>query len=375
MNQLLSRLQVSRDKAKMEGLWRERRVLDKGLCDFASNDYLGLARDLRLAAALNDGARRYGVGSGASPLVSGYHQAHQQLEQTLCHASGHEAALLFCSGFAANLALCHALFTPEDTLIADKLIHASMIDGVLGSGARLRRYPHCDVSAAEKLLAQYPGTALLTESIFSMDGDLAPLTELSALCEARQSLLIVDDAHGFGVIGEAAMGASRLSGVRPALQIITFGKAMGCQGAAILGSRELIETLVARARHYIYSTALSPALAHVATEAIAIIASGNMHTKLHSNIDLFKRLSDDAGLALLPSSSPIQLLPVGSNALCLELGQRLREAGFLVGAIRPPTVPGPRLRITLSASHTEDQIGALVKWLAVNSAAHGVDVS
>lgn len=369
MNQLLARLQVSRYKAKTDGLWRERRVLDEGLCDFASNDYLGLARDPRLADALSEGARLYGVGSRASPLVAGYHKAHQILEATLCQATGHEAALLFCSGFAANLALSNALFTAEDTLIADKLIHASMIDGALQSGARLRRYPHCDTRAAERLLSQNPGTALLTESIFSMDGDLAPLGELSELCDAHHSLLIVDDAHGFGVTGEGAMGASRLPGVRPALQIITFGKAMGCQGAAILGSAELIDSLVARARHYIYSTALSPALAHVATAAIAIIAGGDMHARLLENIAGFKRLSEAAGLALLPSSSPIQLLPVSSNAECLALGLRLRDAGFLVGAIRPPTVPAPRLRITLSASHNAGKIAALVQILAAECGA------
>ncbi|WP_349356689.1 aminotransferase class I/II-fold pyridoxal phosphate-dependent enzyme [Shewanella jiangmenensis] len=358
--------------------------------DFSSNDYLGLARDPRLTEALAEGARRFGVGSRASPLVSGYHDAHLLLEQALCAATGHEAALLFCSGFAANLALCHGLFNDTDALVADKFIHASMIDGVKASGATLRRYPHCSLEGAARLLERFPGTALLTESIFSMDGDLAPLSSLAALCRANNSLLIVDDAHGFGIIGENGMGASRLAldssaecgvngdtgtgskpagQVLPALQVITFGKAMGCQGAAILGSQELIEHLVARARHYIYSTALSPAQAHVAKVAIECIQAGAERERLLSNIRYFTGRAAKLNLPLLDAgqpgiaNSPIQLLPIASNALCLDAGNILKSKGFLVGAIRPPTVPSPRLRITLSACHSKDEIDALLQSL------------
>lgn len=364
MNRLLHRLAEARVKAESAGLWRQRQRHSPALMDFSANDYLGLARDERLAEALAEGARRYGVGSGASPLVSGYSEAHAELEAALCAATGHEAALLFCSGFAANLALCHALFDSTDTLVADKLIHASMIDGILGSGANLKRYPHCDPSGAARLIERFPGTALLTESIFSMDGDLAPLLPLSNLCESHNSLFIVDDAHGFGVIGEQAMGASRLDGVNISLQLVTFGKALGCQGAAVLGSQALIESLVASARHYIYSTALSPAQAHAARVSLSLVQQGEKSATLAVNIRHFLNCAKEVGLALLPSQSPIQLMPVPTVQACLMAADTLKARGFLVGAIRPPTVPAPRLRITLSAAQSMNSIEALVNALA-----------
>ncbi|QSX42144.1 aminotransferase class I/II-fold pyridoxal phosphate-dependent enzyme [Shewanella cyperi] len=371
MNPLLARLQANRLALTEAGLWRRRRLWAPALIDFSANDYLGLAREPQLAAALAEGANRFGVGSRASALVSGYSPAHEALEQELCRVTGHEAALLFCSGFAANLALAATLLQAGDTLIADKYIHASVIDGVQASGAALRRFPHNDLDGAARLLGKYPGTALWTESIFSMDGDGAPLAQLARLCREHNSLLIVDDAHGFGVIGEEGMGASRLpeftrSAGEPGIdiQLVTFGKALGAQGAAILGSKALIDSLVACARHYIYSTALSPAQAFCVSEAIRLAAGSDARARLFDNINYFRRGAQALGLELLDSASAIQLLPMADVPSCMAAAEQLRQQGVLVGAIRPPTVPSPRLRITLSAGHSRPQLDALLAALA-----------
>jgi 8-amino-7-oxononanoate synthase len=348
--------------------------------NFSSNDYLGLSQEPELAEALYQAAKTYGVGSGASPLVTGYSEAHQALERHLCELTGHEAALLFCSGFSANTALMKTLFGPEDTVLADKLVHASVIDGLRDSGAELKRFVHNSPDSAARLLEKVPAAALVTESLFSMDGDLAPLASLSALCRSHGTWLIVDDAHGFGVIGEGGRGASALASdvqmdVQIDVQIVTFGKALGCQGAAVLGRRELIDFLVSNAREYIYSTALSPVNAALALAASRFAqANPQLRTRLEDNIDYFTSLCRQAGIPLLASASAIQPIIIGNAGETMRVAEALRERGIWVGAIRPPTVPvgSARLRLTLTARHSKEEIAKCFAALETVLAAGGV---
>ncbi|MDR8523561.1 8-amino-7-oxononanoate synthase [Shewanella fidelis] len=336
--------------------------------NFSSNDYLGLATSNELTEALYQGAKDYGVGSTASSLVVGYTQAHAKLEQALCDVTGHEAALLFCSGFSANNALMKTLFEANDLVVADKLIHASVIDGIQDSGAKLKRFSHNDVESAKSHFERFKPTALITESVFSMDGDIAPLVELSALCQQHGAWLIVDDAHGFGVIGEDGFGATRLNAdIKIDAQLVTFGKALGGQGAAILGSQALIDFLVANARHYIYSTALSPASAAAAYTALTVIETQpELRAKLDENINYFRKQCQENNIELTGSTTAIQPIILGDSAKTMAVAKRLKEHGFWLGAIRPPTVPqgGARLRLTLNANHCQQDISALVNVLA-----------
>ncbi|UCX05192.1 8-amino-7-oxononanoate synthase [Shewanella glacialimarina] len=351
------------------GLLRQRHELNAAthqptaFIDFSHNDYLGLANASELADALYQGALTYGVGSKASPLVSGYGQAHAMLEQKLCEMTGHQAGMLFCSGFSANSALMKTLFSSTDTVIADKLVHASIIDGIQDSGAKLLRYLHNDIDSAARLLTKHPNSVLVTESVFSMDGDCAPISDLSALCRQHNSLIIVDDAHGFGVLS-----AKRLTAADADIQVVTFGKALGCQGAAILASQQVIDFLVANARHYIYSTALSPANAYLAFSALKLIEQQPERLmQLNDNITLFRRLAEQAGIGLTESNTAIQPIIIGDNISTMTVAESLAQKGFKVGAIRSPTVPqgSARLRITLNAKHTSAQICQLVAELAL----------
>lgn len=375
---LSQRILARQTQLESAGLLRRRQVdvavwkrdeqasfFDKPLINFASNDYLGLSDEPALVEALYQGAKLYGAGSGASPLVTGYLSPHKTLEERLCELTGHEAGLLFCSGFSANQALIQALFDDSDVLLADKLIHASVIDGVSASKAKLKRFVHNDLDSARRLTERWQPQAILTESIFSMDGDIAPLKALNELAHRHDAWFIVDDAHGFGTIGEKGRGASQYAHDID-VQLVTFGKALGCQGAAVLGSKVLIDYLVANARHYIYSTALSPALAHLALAAINFMdSSPQLRERLFLNIKLFKELCLQASLPLHPSDTAIQPVIVGDSQVCLSMAAKLKQNGVFVAAIRPPTVPqgGVRLRVTLSAKHTEKEIRYLVEQL------------
>ena len=354
-----------------QGLLRQRRSLSTlaaatltteqgdSLLNFASNDYLGLSRAPEVIAALQQGAAQYGVGSTASPLVCGYSAAHHQLERALCDVTGAEAAILFSSGFSANTALIKTLFNADDIIVADKLVHASMIDGLRDANVTLKRFIHNDVNAAERLLSKTATpTALLTETVFSMDGDQAPLAELAALCQQYHCTLILDDAHGF-------LTSDTLN-VQPLARLITFGKALGCQGAAIVGSQQLIDFLVANCREYIYSNALSPACCVAASKALELAQQSDAIATLNANITKFRQLATAANLALLDSTTAIQPLLVGGSANVMDIAQQLQQRGILVGAIRPPTVPqgSSRLRITLSAAHSTAQLETLVTALA-----------
>ncbi len=335
--------------------------------NFSSNDYLGLSQAPQLLESLNTSAKTYGVGSGSSPLVTGYSDAHVQLEQALCQITGHEAGLLFCSGFSANAALMKTLFDSGDTVIADKLVHASIIDGLTDSKATFKRFLHNDIQSADRLMAKYSPQAVITESIFSMDGDIAPLEALSTSCKRNNSWLIVDDAHGFGIqaaLGNYVPASAELADV----QVVTFGKAIGCQGAAILGSQALIDFLVSNAREYIYSTAISPVNASVALAAVELTQGANTRAlTLADNIDYFKRACGLAHITLTDSITPIQPLIIGDVDKTVLIAEQLRESGIWVGAIRPPTVPkgSARLRITITALHTHDEIDKLVSALTL----------
>lgn len=360
------RMQHTLDTLSSHGLLRVRKnqSLSSTLVDFSHNDYLGLSTHSKVINAVATGAAKLGVGAKASPLVSGYHDIQATLESKLCQLTGHESALLFCSGFSANTALMQALLTPDDVVIADKLIHASLIDGILHSQAKLKRFAHNDLSHAQVLLTTNSPSVCVTESVFSMDGDKAELNSLKAMCEVSNTLLVVDDAHGFG------LAPTKLTDTNAKLadvQVITFGKALGGQGAAILGAKALIDYMVATSRQYIYSTGISPVAALSALAAIEVLESESEHLeRLNHNIAYFKQQCAEHKITLMPSDSPIQPLMVGGNEAVMGLSQIISEQGFKVGAIRSPTVPKgqARLRITLNSTHTFEQIASLVSVIS-----------
>ncbi len=339
--------------------------------NFAANDYLGLAAEPRVAEALAEGARRWGAGSGAAHLLSGHTRAHAEFEEALADFLGCEAALLFSTGYMANLGAVGALVDRSGSVVEDKLNHASLIDAAILSRARLLRYAHADVRAAGDRLEQAEGTRLLvTDGVFSMDGDLAPLPELAALAERHDAVFMVDDAHGFGVLGESGRGSLEHCGLEPGsvpVHVVTLGKALGVFGAAVAGDRVLIDTLVQRARPWIYTTALPPALASAMKVALDLLREeGWRRERVNAHVARFRAACLDAGLELMNSETPIQPVIVGGSERALAVSARLRERGFYVPAIRPPTVPqgSARLRITLSAAHTTEQVDALVSALA-----------
>jgi len=370
------------ERRRAEGLYRQRltgdgpcgpqmRVGGETLLAFCSNDYLGVANDPRVVAALAEGARAFGAGAGASHLVSGHSRAHALLEESVAEFTGRPAALCFSTGYMANLGVVAALTGRGDRVFEDRLNHASLIDAALLSGARLRRYAHGDPGALERLLAAAgEGERLVaSDGVFSMDGDVAPLPALQAAAVAAGAWLLIDDAHGLGVIGPTGRGSLEHHGLTcgPGCVLMgTLGKAFGTFGAFVAGSPELIDTLVQRARTYIYTTALPPALAMAARAAVTIAAQeGWRRDHLAGLIARLRAGLADLPLPLLPSHTPIQPLVLGDARRALAASAALRERGLLVPAIRPPTVPAgsARLRITLSAAHTADQVDRLVEAL------------
>lgn len=354
------------------GLTTHVRVEGRELVNFCSNDYLGLARDPRVTAAMTTSAKTFGVGSGAAHLVTGHTIEHQRLEAELADLTGREAALLFSTGYMANLGILTALIGRGGLVLEDRLNHASLIDGALLSGARLSRYAHANVGDAMARLdkAEEEEHLIATDGVFSMDGDIAPLRELALAAQAQHALLYVDDAHGVGVVGPDGRGsvaAARLSGAAP-LQLVTLGKALGGYGAAVLGDADLIEHLAETARPYVYTTALPPAQAAASLAAVKLARrEGWRRDKLLAQVAQFRRLAAQRGLELLPSDTPIQPLLCVSDAQALAMAAALEQQGFWVAAIRPPTVPEgrARLRVTLSALHAPEDIEALVDALAV----------
>ncbi|RNM02962.1 8-amino-7-oxononanoate synthase [Dickeya undicola] len=338
--------------------------------NFSCNDYLGLSQHPAIVRAWQQGADRYGVGSGGSGHVTGYTNAHEQLEQQLADWLGYDRALLMISGFAANQAVVTALLTEGDRILADRLSHASLLEAASLSPATLRRFHHNQPDSLQQLLEKPVSgqTLVVTEGVFSMDGDTAPLAALHTRCREQGAWLMVDDAHGIGTVGEQGRGCSWQQGVKPELLIVTFGKAFGVSGAAVLCSQPVAEYLLQFARHLIYSTAMPPAQACALDAALAVVRSADGDERRTALVQTVRRFRDGAAglpFRLLASESAIQPLIIGDNAWALALAQQLRTQGLWVNAIRPPTVPPgtARLRITLTASHQPEDIDRLLEVL------------
>lgn len=368
---------------RAQGLYRERQSLrspqgaevqigDECLLAFCSNDYLGLANDPRLIEAFCIGARAHGVGSGASHLVSGHSVAHHALEQELAEFVGARRALLFSTGYMANIGVLGALMNRHGVVFADKLNHASLIDAARLSQATVRRYAHVDMQRLEALLTEAEDTPRLiaSDAVFSMDGDIAPVPRLLARARAHGAWLLMDDAHGLGVLGPQGRGTLAQHGVGPTEPVIlmgTLGKAFGVFGAFVAGSEALIETLIQRARTYIYTTALPPAVAAALRTSLGIVRSEDWRReRLRALVARFVDGARALGLRVLPSTTPIQPVILGSAEAALAASRALRQRGLLVPAIRPPTVAADsaRLRITFSAAHEPTHVDRLLEALA-----------
>ncbi|ENR8889300.1 TPA: 8-amino-7-oxononanoate synthase [Citrobacter koseri] len=338
--------------------------------NFSSNDYLGLSHHPQIIRAWQQGAERFGIGSGGSGHVSGYSVAHQALEEALAGWLGYSRALLFISGFAANQAVIAALMAKDDRIVADRLSHASLLEAANLSPATLRRFTHNDPQHLARLLdAPCGGQQLVvTEGIFSMDGDGAPLAKIHRAARQRNAWLLVDDAHGIGVTGDEGRGSCWRQQVKPELLIVTFGKGFGVSGAAILCSESVADYLLQFARHLIYSTSMPPAQAQALSAALAVIRSpegADRREKLAALIQRFRSGVKASDFTLANSHSAIQPLIVGDNARALRLADTLREQGCWVSAIRPPTVPAgtARLRLTLTQAHETQDIDRLLEVL------------
>ncbi|MBF8739812.1 8-amino-7-oxononanoate synthase [Pseudomonas guariconensis] len=343
----------------------------QALLAFCSNDYLGLANHPEVIAAWRAGAERWGVGGGASHLVIGHSTAHHAVEEALAELTGRPRALLFSTGYMANLGAITALVGQGDTVLQDRLNHASLLDGGLLSGARFSRYLHNDPASLASRLAKATGnTLVVTDGVFSMDGDLADLPALAQAARTRDAWLMVDDAHGLGTLGANGGGIVEHFGLGvedvPVL-IGTLGKACGTAGAFVAGSEELIEALVQFARPYIYTTSQPPALACATLKSLELLRRERWRREhLEALIRQFRRGAAQIGLELMDSPTAIQPILIGNSARALQLSRMLRERGLLVTAIRPPTVPAgsARLRVTLSAAHSEAQVQLLLNALA-----------
>ncbi|MDD5177151.1 MAG: 8-amino-7-oxononanoate synthase [Sterolibacterium sp.] len=365
------------------GLERRRRVVrpvtstqveadGKLVTAFASNDYLGLSRHPSLIEAIAEGARHFGAGAGASHLISGHHEVHEVLEHEIARFAGKPAALHFMNGYVANLALMTALAGKGDVIYSDAFNHASIVDGARLSQAEINIYPHADVQALETLLKASAARQKLvvTDAVFSMDGDVAPLRELLALCEQYDALLIVDDAHGLGVWGPEGRGSLQALGLQSERIVYmgTLGKSAGLSGAFVAAEELIIDRLIQRARPYVFSTAGSPALAHATLTALDLIRSADA---ARGRLVIYRERLQSASSGwrpyrLLTSSTPIQPLVIGENTATVRIADALLQEGLWVPAIRPPTVPkgSARLRITLSAAHTLEDIERLVGALS-----------
>ena len=380
---LRRRAQAQRAEALAHDLVRSRRVVTRRdgvrleidgrwLLNFCGNDYLGLAQQFQVVDAVQGAAARDGIGGIGSHLVCGHHVAHEALEREVADWLEVPRALVFGSGYAANLAVQQVLLGEGDTSVQDRLNHASLIDGARLAGCRLRRYPHGDAEGALRQLRTVPtGAAMLaTDGVFSMDGDVAPLRQLALVARVQSALFYVDDAHGIGVLGPGGRGSvaeARLGVAEVPLQLVTLGKALGGYGAVVAGDADLVEHLATTARPYIYTTALPPPQAAAALAAVKLARREHWRReKLAALVGRFREGLRTRGFELPVTATPIQPVPCGDNARALAMAARLEADGFRVAAIRPPTVPEgrARLRVTLCAAHGEDQVDALVLALA-----------
>ena len=377
------RLAVAQASRARSDALRRRRVVERAegthvvvdgqpLINFCSNDYLGLAGSLDAVSAMQEAAAWHGVGSGASALVSGHHALHARFEREAAEWLGYERALFFPSGYSANLAVLQALLEPGDLCVQDKLNHACLLDGARLAGAELKRYPHRDYGGALRQLQSMPDAAavLATDSVFSMDGDIAPLRELALAATGEHALFVVDEAHAVGVMGAEGRGACAAAGLSardvPVL-VAPLGKAFGGQGALVFGAAPLVEHLLQSARPYVFSTSALPALAAAMSANLAALrVQGWRRAKLASLVARFRRGALRHGLPVLESNTAIQPLVLGSNARALAVARTLEQLGFWVVPIRPPTVPDgkARLRITITAAHSEAEVDGLIDALA-----------
>jgi 8-amino-7-oxononanoate synthase len=384
-----ARLAPRLDALRERSLYRVRRAVSGGhavrmvvdgkpCLNFCANDYLGLATDPRVTEAARAVLSRSGTGSTGSALISGYDVEHRAFEEEYADFIGRPRALLFSTGWAANMGVLKALLGRGDVVLADELNHASLIDGARASGAEYLRIPHADLGAYRRALAGVASgsgdsnsaalVAVVTDGLFSMDGDVADLASLRRLTADAGAALIVDDAHGLGVLGATGRGSPELFGVEPDVHIATLGKSLGCAGGIVAGSETLIEYLIQRARPWVFSTAPPPAIAAAARAALRVVRDEpQRREKLLANIAHFVAGARERGLPVAerPIATPIQPLLVGDDAAVIALSNALMERGFWVAGIRPPTVPRgtARLRITLSAAHDADQIEGLLDAL------------
>ncbi|HEY0722139.1 MAG TPA: 8-amino-7-oxononanoate synthase [Gammaproteobacteria bacterium] len=375
---------LAADLAEREAnhLYRRRRISEspqgpemvvdgRPLLSFCSNDYLGLANHPEVIAAFKRGAERYGVGSGAAHLVNGHSAAHHALEEALADFTGRPRALLFSTGYMANLGVVSALASTGDAVFEDRLNHASLLDAALLARARLARFAHGDATALQARIGESSARRklVLTDGVFSMDGDVAPLPELVAVCRAQEAWLMVDDAHGLGVLGREGRGTVdhfHLNNDDVPILMGTLGKAFGTFGAFVAGSEVLIETLINQARSYIYTTATPPAVAEATLASLKLVRSEKWRREhLRALINRFRNGAAQLGLSLMESPTPIQPLLVGESSMAVAMSCALESRGILISAIRPPTVPegSARLRITFSALHTEHHIDRLLDAL------------
>ena len=376
------RLQQLLTQRRDDGLYRRRLTLESAqgpvvqiagckYLNFSSNDYLGLAAHPKLIESYRFAATRYGVGSGASHLVCGHSTAHHRLEESLAEFTNRPRALLFSSGYMANIGVLGVLLQRGDSVFQDKLNHASLLDGGRHSGARFQRFLHNDIDSLKSKLGSARGEKLVVvDGVFSMDGDTAPLRDLASLCARQNAWLMVDDAHGFGVMGPTGAGSTEAAGLGLAevpVLMATLGKALGTAGAFVAGSEVLIEALIQQARNYIYTTAIPPAVAAATLTALDLIREESWRRDhLQDLIILFRRGAEQLELPIMASASAIQPLMVGDARRAVAVSNLLRQRGILIGAIRPPTVPAgtSRLRITLSAAHSNEQVQQLLEQLA-----------
>lgn len=364
-----------------QNLYRKRRVIGspqgvfldvdgKRILNFCSNDYLGLANHPDVVSAFKLAVDRYGVGSGSAHLICGHSTPHHLLEEELAEFTGRDRALLFSTGYMANIGVISALVGRSNTVLEDRLNHASLLDGGLTSGAKFLRYAHTDLDDLNDKLTKAQGNKLIvTDGVFSMDGDCAPLQALANTAKKHEAWLMVDDAHGLGVIGKNGAGLTNYCELKQTdVQILmgTLGKAFGTFGAFVAGSETLIETLVQKARTYIYTTALPPALAEATRASLKLVITDSWRRdKLNHLVSYFRQGAEQLGLKLMKSSSAIQPLLIGESQKAVAISNALLNEGILVSAIRPPTVPqnSARLRITFSALHEQNQVDQLLSAL------------
>ncbi|MDD5391913.1 MAG: 8-amino-7-oxononanoate synthase [Thiothrix sp.] len=380
-----TKLRTELEARRSRHLYRETRTADspqqphvvvngKRMLTFCSNDYLGLANHPDVIRAFQQAANTYGVGSGAAHLVNGHFRPHQQLEEALAEFTGRDRALLFSTGYMANLGVVNALLDGrKDRVYADRLNHASLIDAGLLSGAKLTRYPHNNtVHLRQRLLAQEDADAtrlILTDGVFSMDGDVAPVQKLALIAREHDAWLMVDDAHGIGVLGKTGAGLLEAEGLSQddvPILMGTLGKALGTAGAFVAGSNDLIEYLIQTARTWIYTTAQPPAIAAATLVSLQLAQTETWRREhLQALIQQFRQGAAQLGLPLMPSDTPIQPILIGSSEQAMEISRKLEAQGILVTAIRPPTVPAntSRLRVTLSAAHSAQDVEQLLAAL------------